>query len=142
MAKNDSIFVDSNYLIALYNPADSQHSRALRLAEQISEEDPKLYTSNYILIEVLTVLSQRVDKNTAISVGEHIRDSQQIEILHVNEELDNLIWKIFKVIQSKNVSVVDCSTLALLNYAGIKRLLTFDETDFKPLRDQFSYSIV
>jgi predicted nucleic acid-binding protein len=61
MTDND-VFVDSNYFIALFNVSDTLHAEASALAENMVNRDVRLYISNYVMLEVLTVLSQRVVK--------------------------------------------------------------------------------
>lgn len=142
MANKDAVFLDSNFLIAVFNTSDSNHKKAQQLSISMTKLDTKLYISNYILLEVLTVLSQRVNREIAVEVGERLLNSENVELTHINEELNNRSLEIFKEIQTKNMSVVDCSILAVLNYVGIKQLLTFDITDFKPLRERFNFGIV
>lgn len=140
MANKNSVFVDSNYFIALFNVSDSLHDQAGELAESMLKQDVSLCISNYIVLEVLTVLSQRVSRSAAKVAADSLSDGKQIEVMHISEELHNLSLQVFQTTEAKNISLVDCSILALLNYAGIKRLLTFDVTDFKPLRERFDFS--
>lgn len=141
MAANNGIFVDSNYLIALYNTTDSLHTRAKELARKIASTDSQLYLSNYIILEVLTVLSQRIGRQEAIDIGQMLRQAPQIELIYIDEDLNELSWQIFKASSGKNTSFVDCSILACLRYTGIKHLLSFDTTDFKPLTKQFGFKL-
>jgi predicted nucleic acid-binding protein len=142
MANKDAVFLDSNFLIAIFNNSDSNHKKAQQLAYSMAELDSKLYISNYILLEVLTVLSQRINRETAIDVKTRLLNGRNLELVHINEELSNLSLEFFEEIKAKNMSVVDCSILAVLNYVGIKQLLTFDTTDFTPLRERFNFIIL
>ena len=140
-AVHDNIFVDSNFLIALYNVSDNLHQGARELAKRVSDQGSSLYVSNYVLLEVLTVLSQKIDHPTAIKVGENLRNSGKITNVHIDEALNDQSWQIFQAIQAKNMSFVDCSHIAVMNYVGIKRLLSFDTTDFKPLQKQYNFAL-
>lgn len=137
----DSVFVDSNYFIALYNASDSLHTKAASMAKSMIDRNVRLFISNYVVIEVLTVLSQRVGKQSAILAMESLYNNEQIKMIHVTEELHQQSLDIFKVVKPKNVSLVDCSTLAVLNYANIRQLLTFDITDFKGLASHFNFKL-
>jgi predicted nucleic acid-binding protein len=139
MTDNNAVFVDSNYFIALFNISDTLHAEALALAESMVNKNIVLYVSNYIMLEVLTVLSQRVGREAARVASDNLVDSEQIRAVHITEELHSRSLEIFRTTDSKNVSLVDCSILAVLNYVGIKQLLTFDTTDFKPLKGRFNF---
>ena len=142
MADYDSIFVDSNYFIALFNASDTLHPETVSIAENMVAQNVRLCISNYIVIEVLTVLSQRVGKQSAILAMESLSNNEQIKMIHVTEELHQQSLDIFKTVKPKNVSLVDCSILAIPDYANIKQLLTFDITDFKPLASRFNFKLL
>ena len=140
MAKNDKVFVDSSFLIALFNPPDTFHPKAVAISRKTIKERPQLYISNFVFLETVTVLSQRVNRKTAVVLGQHLLKDQQAKIIHVNQKLNTLAWEIFKEIKKKNVSFIDCSTLAIMKVEGIKKLLTFDQKDFAPLRQKHRFS--
>ncbi|HLA49387.1 MAG TPA: PIN domain-containing protein [Candidatus Saccharimonadales bacterium] len=142
MATRADVFVDSNFLIALYNRSDSLHGRAAKIANQLDRDRSQLYISNYVLLEVLTVLSQRVGRATAISAGQSILSEPQIAKIHIDEGLNTLSWRTFRNIKAKNVGFVDCSILAVMGESGIKQLLTFDSSDFGPLCKEFGFSLI
>lgn len=110
------------------------------MASSLKEARSSIVISNYILLEVLTVLAQRTNKNHALSVGRLLKSDKNINVIHIDESLDEDSWQIFQALPGKNISWVDCSTLAVMRYAGIKQLLTFDATDFASLRGQFGFS--
>ena len=131
MVERNKIFIDSNFYVAFYNPADSLHKSALEVGKEIID-DIKII-SNLVFSEIVTVLSQRVGKVTAVRVGDFLQSSSQVQSIHIDEYLQNESWKIFKQIAGKNISFVDCSIIAAMNIEGINQLLTFDD-DFKKLK--------
>jgi predicted nucleic acid-binding protein len=139
MADYYSVFVDSNYFIALFNTSDALHSEATSIAESMVDQNVRLYISNYIMIEVLTVLSQRVGKRAATLAIDSLSNDEQIKTIHITKELHQQSLDIFRSMEPKNVSLVDCSILAILDYVNIKQLLTFDITDFKSLASRFNF---
>jgi len=141
MAESKAVFLDSNFLIALYNSDDTLHQRASELSSRVMDGSQRLVMSNYIWLEVVTVLSQRSGRATANAVGNNILSAGQISIIHIGDAMHNDSWEIFQNIDKKNVSFVDCSTLALLRHRGIESLLTFDTTDFGPLRQTYNFTI-
>ncbi len=132
---------DSNYFIALFSPLDSLFGQAVKLSKIIAQTGTSLVLSNYIFLETVTVLSQRTNRAAAISVGNHLLRDQVFQIVHIGDSLHTESWNIFQSMNKKNMSFVDCSTLALLNYTGIKSLLTFDTTDFEPLAKKYNFKL-
>lgn len=133
----EKIFVDSNYLIALANEEDDQHEKARAIAKRLAGENPLLILSNYVFSEITTVLSLRAGRAIAREVGNGLLGNPRAEIIIADEDLDHQAWTIFKQIKSKDVSFVDCSIIAAMRSVGISDLLTFDLTDFKPLRSRY-----
>jgi predicted nucleic acid-binding protein len=137
----EKIFVDSNYFIALGNEKDEQHEKACAVAEGLAAKDPFLVLSNYVFSETTTVLSQRAGRTIAKEVGNGLLGNPRAEIIIADEGLDHQAWKIFKEIQSKDVSFVDCSIIAAMHQSNTLRLLTFDLKDFGPLQERYEFQI-
>lgn len=117
------IFVDASYYISLLKPADSNHKAALRLARQYKKEE--LMTSQAVLGEVATVGSQRYNKEATVAFIEGILQGTTTIILE-RQELVDRAWEMFKKVTKKNVSWVDCYSLAIMETYKIEIALTFD----------------
>ncbi len=139
MDKSNKIFVDSNFFIALLNPQDTLNTKAITISSKIKDESPSLVISNFIFLEIVTILSQRIDRKTAITFGNHLLQDNQIEILHINESLQEKCWKAFQKMDKKNISFVDCSILAVMEAEKINTLLTFDLEDFVSLKKIYKF---
>lgn len=137
----ERIFVDSNYFIALYRISDSLHEHALRITHALEQKGMILVVSNLIFAETVTVLSQREGKELAWQAGEDLLKNEQVRHMHVDEALQRKSWEIFREVQEKNISFVDCSTVAVMQTEGISTLLTFDVRDFKSLQKQYRISL-
>ncbi|MBI4120602.1 MAG: PIN domain-containing protein [Parcubacteria group bacterium] len=140
MAEDNRVFVDSNYFVALFNPSDALHKRALDLARNIDSQNTFLVISNFVFLEIVTVLSQRRGRKVAIEVGEHLLTNSLITIIQVDELLQRESWHIFQNIMEKNVSFVDSSIVAVMKAEYITKLLTFDAKDFKKLRKRYQFN--
>ena len=139
MAENDFIFVDTNYFVALFNPSDSLHEDAREISKILAKENKQAIISNFIFAETVTVLAQRRGKDIAFRAGEYLL-SHSSRMIHIDEELQIKSWDIFREVEAKDMSFVDCSILAVMKREGIDTLLTFDKKDFQPLRKQFHFS--
>lgn len=141
MEKDRWIFVDSNYLVAFFNVKDTLHQRAVILAKKLESDKITIIISNFIFLEVVTVLAQRVGKETASRVGQYLFENPKIKMFHIDIILQNDTWRIFQHIRDKNISFVDCSILALMQAEHINDLLTFDEDDFRKLKKNYKFHL-
>lgn len=139
MEQNKKVFIDSNFFIAFFNTADALHDKAIKIGEVLERERIILVISNFIFLEVVTVLSQRVNKFTAMKVGKYFLESPEIELIHVDETLQNQSWIIFSAAEEKNISFVDCSTIATMKAESLSKLLTFDKKDFQKLQKRHRF---
>ena len=118
------LFIDASFYLALLNHTDNNHGRAMSLGEKYESED--YVTSQMVLGEVLTVGSQRFDRDLTIRFVEEIFRSRTKIVLEKRNLLTRAM-EIFKNIKSKNVSWVDCYSFAVMEKLGIKKALTFDK---------------
>lgn len=124
------IFVDASYYISLLKPTDSNHKNALASAKRY--EDEKLMTSQAVLGEVATVGSQRYNREATVAFIEGILHEGTTTIILERLELVDRAWEIFKEVQKKDISWVDCYSWAIIEEYKIEKILTFDR-DFQRL---------
>ena len=120
------IFTDASAIVSLYSSTDPNHHLAKAIMSNLKAD--QLIISNFVYAEITTIISQRVSKEKAILAGNYMKEN--FKIFRLTEEIENLAWEIFKKQTSKNVSFVDCSTIALFQKGVFDKLFTFD-TDFK-----------
>jgi len=137
----ERIFVDSNYFIGLFNPLDALHERAITIAREIETKQIPLAISNLIFLETVTILSQRGGRPIAIRGGQYFFDDPNMKIVHIDEQLQRDSWTVFQEVEKKDVSFVDCSTVAAMRAEGVRTLLTFDRAHFMPLSRRYRFKI-
>ncbi len=133
-----NVFIDTSYIIALYNSQDSQHQKALRLKKEIGQ-NLKLTISNYIFLETVTILSQQIGKKDANDIGKLMFSSNKFNFLHISPRIDLKSWHVFQQIKNKNISYVDCSNVILMKEEQIPKIITFDK-DFEKLKKEANYN--
>jgi predicted nucleic acid-binding protein len=104
------IILDSNIWIAYLNKNDSQHSQAVSVFNKI--EDNILITE-YIILEVATVLAMRADKQIADAFIDLVMKNQDIKVLSSSKIFFNKTLGHFLKYKKSNLSFVDISLLAL-----------------------------
>jgi len=119
------IFIDTGAFIAKYIKNDEYHIEATLKWKQISEE--KLYTSNHIIDETITLLSRKTNNLFALDKGKRIFASPLFTILRsdLNDEL--IALKYFEKFADKKISFTDCLSMSLMERYRINKIFTFDE---------------
>lgn len=133
--------MDANYFVALFNPYDSLHKEAFAIASALEKENPALIITNFIFLEIVTVLSQKRGRTVALEAGTYLLSAPTITTIHIDEALNSNSWNIFQHIAHKDISFVDCSILAVLRAESIPTLLTFDTSDFKRLQKEYHFKL-
>lgn len=139
--KNEPIFADSNYLVALFNGQDALAKKADAVSETLDKYDTTLVISSFVFLEVVTITSMKAGREIATEAGRSLLSNPRIRIIHIDENLQEESWRIFQQIRAKNISFVDCSIIATMKAEAISTLLTFDETDFKRLQEPYGFKL-
>jgi len=124
------LFIDTTAFIALEDENDENHKAALSYREKIRQGKTAfraLYTSNYILDEVITLLRLRISHQAAVTLGETIKQSKVIRILRVTAPIEEKSWEIFKKYADKDFSFTDCTSFVIMEQEAISTAFTFDK---------------
>ena len=124
------IFIDTTAFVALEDEDDKEHKAALDYREKIRQGKTPfraLYTSNYILNEVFTLLRLKLSHQVAVAFEENIKCSKILRILRVTPETENTAWNIFKKYSDKDFSFTDCTSFALMEQEAMSTAFTFDK---------------
>lgn len=121
------IFVDSDAFIALAKEDDSNHRKAQSILAQLVSKPIQFLTSNYVFAETITVISQRIGRQQALSFIQTMKSSNSsFSFRWINEDLEKLALDIFIKQNSKNVSFVDCTNMAIIHRDNIDTIFSFD----------------
>lgn len=121
------IFVDSSFLIALVNENDSLHDKSLEYVDLIEKND--CYISNLVINEVITVIGNKIDLETALSAFDLINDIFHIINEYEIKDFNSNTMLIYEKHGTK-LSFTDCSIIVDMHYHKIENLLSFDK-EFK-----------
>lgn len=125
------IFVDSSFIIALINENDSLHEKAFELIDIIENE--KLVISNLIINEVITVIGNKIDLNTAIKSFDLI--NSRFDVIE-EYNIKNFNFKCMNEYEKYNtkLSFTDSSIIVVSKEFAIEKIVTFDK-EFKKVMD-------
>lgn len=121
------IFIDTSAYLSILLLNDPNRQKAITILKSIKNEE--LVTSYAVLGEVLTVASQRYDKEKAIKFVQDIMN-EATQIILEDQNLIKRAYIIFKQIKNKDVSWVDCYSFAIIEKYKIEKVFSFDR-DFK-----------
>jgi len=124
------LFLDTSAFVAIEDTDDNNHQKSLELREQIREgKTPfrRLYTSNYVVDETLTLLRYHCGHSVAVTFRKTLEVSKVVEVLWVTEPLEATAWKVFEKRSDKDYSFTDCTSFALMDAEAIRNAFAFDE---------------
>lgn len=101
-----ALFVDTAGWGHLVDPTQEFHRQAADLYRQTRRQGRRFVTTNYILTELVALLTSPVR--------------------HVNEMLDAQAWRLLAERPDKEWSLVDCASFVLMREAGLVEALTTD----------------
>lgn len=127
MSNIRTIFVDADAFIALTKQDDSNHKRAKQIFEKLQDAPITFVTSNFVFAEVVTVLSQRINHETAVTFINNMKSEDSIfQVERINEDTEEKAIQIFIEQKSKNVSFIDCANIAVVRHKDMDGIFSFD----------------
>lgn len=117
------IFIDTSFYIAIALSTDSNHKKALAQLVKIEEET---VTSEDVIKETLTIISQRLGKTASQDFYTDIRAISTI-IPVTSEHYQAGLTLFLSSKTAKDISVIDCTSMAICKHLRIKNILTFDK---------------
>ena len=121
-----TIFVDTNYWIAILSPRDQWHETACEARDAL--EQAKLVTSELVLIEVLNgfaAFGEGPRRSAASLVKKLLKDSAIEMILHTNEAFREGL-ALYENRLDKGYSLTDCISMNAMRERNITEVLTHD----------------
>lgn len=123
------LFLDTTALVAIEDQDDANHRKAIDFRQKIARSETpfrKLYTSNYIIDEALTLLRMHCGHSVAVGFRKTLEASKLVSVLWITEPLEGSAWKIFEKQTDKDYSFTDCTTFALMEEEAIRNAFSFD----------------
>lgn len=120
------IFIDTGAFLGRYLPRDQHHSEAQKGWKRLEEAAVFIYTSNFILDEVFTLLARRASYAFASETAQIIYASNAFTILRPTEEHERGAIELFSKYADQKVSFTDCISFTLMKHHRLKKVFTFD----------------
>lgn len=120
------VFADTSYWIALLNPRDELHEKALTAARSLSSE--AVLTSEMVLAELLNSFSDlgpKVRRAAAEAVSTLLTNRNVVVVPQTSEQFA-LALKRYGDMADKSWSLTDCASFLIMETRGIRAALTHD----------------
>ena len=121
-----SAFADTGYWIALINPNDGLHGKAIAVANEL--EPCNIITSDMVLAEVLNMFADRGPqlRDIAVQAVEAIKEDARIEIVPQTRRLFQEAFDLYRKRPDKGWSLTDCASFVIMTERKITDCLTHD----------------
>lgn len=131
------IFADTGYWVALLNPGDNLHQKAIHLEESL--QPIHIVTSEMVLTEVLNDFSKRGDylRDGATELIQALRLHPNTTIIPQTSQQFEQALKLYTQRKDKRRSHTDCVSFNIMEVDGILEALAYDQhfaqAGFNPL---------
>jgi predicted nucleic acid-binding protein len=120
------VFADTAYWIALANPRDQWHPRAVKASRTL--KGAEIITTEEVLVEFLAHFSGfgRLMREGAVRYAENVLGNPGIVVLPQSHQsfLDGLT--LYKARPDKGYSLVDCISMEAMRRGGMNEILSHD----------------
>ncbi len=120
------VFADTGYWIALVNPRDQLHAKAVSVTQQLSAM--RIWTSEMVLVEVLNSFSDGGPLRQAVSsMVQKLRSNRDVVIVPQTSEQFESALRRYKQAADKSWSLTDCASFEAMEAEQIGAALTHDQ---------------
>jgi predicted nucleic acid-binding protein len=117
------VFADTSYYLALLNPSDQDHARAVELSRR---DDFEVLVTGFVLVELGNALACPEDRPYFLGLLAGLRDDAMTQLLEPDQPLLDAGLALFADRPDKAWSLTDCISFAVMTRHGLKEALTAD----------------
>ena len=118
-----AVFGDSLYFLALANPRDAYHARAVEFARQWRGV---IVTTRWVLAEVGDGLSGEANRALAVRLIEQVASSARFRVVRGSDDLFERGFDLYRRREDKAWSLTDCISFVVMADEGLAEALTGD----------------
>lgn len=120
------VFADTSYWIALVNPRDQLHAKAVSVTRQLSSIT--IVTSEMVLAELLNSFSDAGPLHNVVgSMVEKLRDNRDVIIVPQTSEQFQRALRRYQQAADKSWGLTDCASFQVIEAERIQAALTHDQ---------------
>ena len=118
-------FVDTSAIYALLDRSDSNHAEAQAIWFALLDESHAMFTSNYVIVECCALAQNRLGLDAVRAI--HDKILPVIEKRWIDEGLHAIAMATLLAASRRKLSLVDCSSFAVMRQASAGRAFAFDK---------------
>jgi predicted nucleic acid-binding protein len=122
--ETENIFIDTSAFYALMDHSDRYHDKAKKLWTFLLDKNASFKTTNYIIIEALALLQNRLGFEAANLFSKDILGL--VDILWVDESRHSLAYELWLGLGRKKLSLVDCVSFIFMRHYKLETVFGFD----------------
>ncbi len=119
----EQVFFDTSAIYAFINKKDPDYPRVKGF---INGFKGKIFITNYIFDETISLVNARLGHEKAVFVGEILFKSPQLEKIWITPKDEKDAWELFVSRKDKLYSFTDCTSFIVMKRVGIKKSLSLD----------------
>lgn len=116
-------FVDTLYVLALVNPRDHWHARAVAVSRTIQ---PPLITTQAILTEIADALARQDRRAWAVAAIDDLRADPDVECVAIDQTTFDAALALYRERPDKDWGLTDCVSFVVMRQRRIDQALTAD----------------
>jgi len=121
----EKVFIDTSAFYALMDRSDKYHQSASKLWAHFLEKDYFLKTSNYVTVETLALLQNRLGFEAADLWSRDVLGI--VETIWIDEVIHNLAFEIWLSLGRRKLSLVDCASFVIMRQNKMEKVFGFDK---------------
>jgi uncharacterized protein len=120
------VFADTGYWIALINPADDLHPKAIQVTERIFPS--RIVTTEAVLVELMNGFSGRGDRLrwAAVRLVDSLFVDPTVEVVWQTTDLFRAALRLYGQRLDKDWSHTDCASFCVMNERCMLEALAYD----------------
>lgn len=138
MSPSGAVFVDTGAWVALRYKRDQYHARARGILKRLRAERVALVTTEWVLVETVTLLKARGAIDHAIAIGAALQDGRLGLLVESSSERRARAWTRFERHRGLRAGWVDCASFAVMDELELRQFFGFDDdfvrAGFEPFR--------
>lgn len=124
--KTLNLFVDTSYLLALYNPKDQYHKQAVAVKGKITLKH-KLWITEAVLTEIGNSWSRVGLREKACILIENCYKLSSVTVIPSSDVLFQKAFSLYCARKDKDWSLTDCMSFVVMRENKLTEALTTDE---------------
>ena len=123
----NAVFADAGYWIALFNPRDQLHTRAIAVSQ--STQNRSIVTSQLVLMKFLNYYASlgQMFRQQAVGVVRSLQQDTNVETVPLSDEQFEATLTLYAQRQDKTWGVIDCASFLIMEERDITEALAYDE---------------